>query len=714
MTMRNSSRLWNARTLRSSGTFGRAALPFAFGGLPWAFAAFCLVTVPALASGVAHPVAHPASAKSHAAATKAHAEPVAHSLSNEDRKQKALPAKGKLAPLTAAGTSRGTHAGAVARVQGDEPATRGTAQSSSTSRQGRGTSRSAGRSADEDAAPGKAAPRHGKGNAREADADEPPAKAGKGVRGSAAGSANSTSKKKQNGSVEGDKRSGRRRSPAQEAPEIDPPVLYRASTKAGAGRSDSHVISHESLRTPSRPAPPDRIVPRVAAAPVVKSDEAENEAAPAETPSAFAEGEVRGHHQRRPGPAAAAAGKGVGSSTAPTPSGGTETGGNAAHTQATNEDFLRAAGIARTPPVRAGANGSAPAALEPGESPPAAAVRVAMTVPAAKAPIGPLAAAAPLRRLVPKVSPATTPAIVTAAPAPVTPLGTPTLPEKLHSLAVKADTAVYIDAVVAKAATTKKSFGKVSILPDDLADKDAVIEEAMTPMVLPNLYSAGGRLLVPPPMKGSRDILLHQNTMADSDGLSRIQDDDDLNRMRAAHLLVPIPESNFLQVNSDLPANRRYARPWTERFVEDTAHAFYAQFKQPLRLNSAVRTVAYQVRLQRVNGNAAAAEGDWASPHLTGQAIDFGKRGLTVTQIAWMRAYLGPIMDSGKIDVEEEFQQACFHISVYKAYAPAAKTKPRAADLEVAQVHAAPIVRRAPKPDKPDKPGPDDENDVEE
>jgi hypothetical protein len=25
---------------------------------------------------------------------------------------------------------------------------------------------------------------------------------------------------------------------------------------------------------------------------------------------------------------------------------------------------------------------------------------------------------------------------------------------------------------------------------------------------------------------------------------------------------------------------------------------------------------------------------------------------------------------AGKIDVEEEFQQACFHISVYKSYAP--------------------------------------------
>jgi len=36
-----------------------------------------------------------------------------------------------------------------------------------------------------------------------------------------------------------------------------------------------------------------------------------------------------------------------------------------------------------------------------------------------------------------------------------------------------------------------------------------------------------------------------------------------------------------------------------------------------------------------------------------------------------MRAYLLPLMNSGQLDVEEEFQQACFHISVYRSYLPA-------------------------------------------
>jgi hypothetical protein len=33
-----------------------------------------------------------------------------------------------------------------------------------------------------------------------------------------------------------------------------------------------------------------------------------------------------------------------------------------------------------------------------------------------------------------------------------------------------------------------------------------------------------------------------------------------------------------------------------------------------------------------------------------------------------MRAYLLPLQTAGKIDVEEEFKQSCFHISVYRTY----------------------------------------------
>jgi hypothetical protein len=221
----------------------------------------------------------------------------------------------------------------------------------------------------------------------------------------------------------------------------------------------------------------------------------------------------------------------------------------------------------------------------------------------------------------------------------------------------------------------------LAAIADDQPTQHELTEEAIKPMAA-LLYTRSGKLIVPPALKGTREILVHQNQMANDEGLTRIQDDADLNRMREQHLLISFPDTAALDVNEELPLNRRYARPWTVKFAGDIARAYYAQFHEPLHLNSAVRTVDYQLRLQRVNGNAAAVEGETASPHLTGQAIDFGKRGMSVAQIAWMRSYLLPLMQSGKVDVEEEFQQACFHISVYGSYATHRRTS-----TELAQLH---------------------------
>lgn len=198
------------------------------------------------------------------------------------------------------------------------------------------------------------------------------------------------------------------------------------------------------------------------------------------------------------------------------------------------------------------------------------------------------------------------------------------------------------------------------------ASANELAEAAIQPHVFPE-YTRNGRLIVPPPLRGSREILVHQNQMADAAGLERIENDEELDRLRYTHQLVEVGGPG-LTVNPELPENRRFARPWTAKFASDIARAYYARFGQPLELNSAVRTISYQLRLQHVNGNAAAIEGETASPHLTGQAIDFGKREMTMAEIAWMRLYLEPFMQAGMIDVEEEFQQACFHISVYRTY----------------------------------------------
>jgi len=177
-------------------------------------------------------------------------------------------------------------------------------------------------------------------------------------------------------------------------------------------------------------------------------------------------------------------------------------------------------------------------------------------------------------------------------------------------------------------------------------------------------------------LRGSRDSLVRQNERSDADDLERIEDDTDLADRIARGMLVPVPASATLAVNPALPEDRRYCRPWTAAFLNDFARAHDAQFHKPLMVSSAVRTVEYQRHLMRRNHNAAAAEGDIVSPHLTGATIDIAKSGLNRQELNWMRNKLLFLQNQGLIDVEEEFRQACFHITVYREYAPGEPSRP--------------------------------------
>jgi hypothetical protein len=184
------------------------------------------------------------------------------------------------------------------------------------------------------------------------------------------------------------------------------------------------------------------------------------------------------------------------------------------------------------------------------------------------------------------------------------------------------------------------------------------------------LFNTSVPSYMPVALRGSHEVLVHQNIIADVEGLSRIQDDAQLSAMVRSGDLVALPATAGLAIDPRLPLNRRYCRPWTAQFLSNLSRAHQDLFGRPLQLTSAVRTVNFQRHLAHYNGNAAPTSGDTASPHLTGEAIDLGKKGMSLKEIAWMRTVLGQLQANGKLDVEEEFEQACFHISVYKTYGP--------------------------------------------
>jgi Family of unknown function (DUF5715) len=175
-------------------------------------------------------------------------------------------------------------------------------------------------------------------------------------------------------------------------------------------------------------------------------------------------------------------------------------------------------------------------------------------------------------------------------------------------------------------------------------------------------------LLWNPLFRPSHDSLIRQNEEINRLDLPRIQDDDELEALIAAHELVPIEESEALRIDKRLDPSRRFCRPWTRDFVADLSEYYYSQFHDQIQLNSAVRTVKVQKKLRRHNRNAAPVDGDTASSHLAGITVDLQRRGMTKEQIRFVERYLFYLNALGLVEPEEERHQWVFHIMVSDHY----------------------------------------------
>lgn len=171
-----------------------------------------------------------------------------------------------------------------------------------------------------------------------------------------------------------------------------------------------------------------------------------------------------------------------------------------------------------------------------------------------------------------------------------------------------------------------------------------------------------------PMFRPSHESLLIQNAEVDRLNLPRIQDDTELEALKADGSLVAIVPGQTLRIEPSLDPSRRYCRPWTLDFVNDLSQAYYSRFHEQIQVNSAVRTVKVQKKLRRHNRNAAPYEGDTASSHLAGVTVDLQRRGMTKQQITWMERYLFYMKAVGLVEPEEERRHWCFHIMVSGRY----------------------------------------------
>jgi hypothetical protein len=171
-----------------------------------------------------------------------------------------------------------------------------------------------------------------------------------------------------------------------------------------------------------------------------------------------------------------------------------------------------------------------------------------------------------------------------------------------------------------------------------------------------------------PVLRGSMDSMVRQNEEIDRLQLPRIADNDQLLALERTQELVPIQESHALRVNTSLQSDKKYCRPWCNQFLQDMSGAYFREFRVPIQVTSAVRTMEQQQKLRRSNRNAAPETGEHASSHLAGITFDIAKRGLTRAQHQWIEEYLKNMRDQGLVEAAEERQQACFHVMVSDRY----------------------------------------------
>lgn len=166
----------------------------------------------------------------------------------------------------------------------------------------------------------------------------------------------------------------------------------------------------------------------------------------------------------------------------------------------------------------------------------------------------------------------------------------------------------------------------------------------------------------------SHESLLIQNAEVDRLNLPRIQDETELEALKADGSLVEIQAGDMLRFDPRLDPSRRFCRPWTLDFVNDLSQAYYNRFHQQIQVNSAVRTVKVQRKLRRHNRNAAPWDGDTASSHLAGVTVDLQRRGMSKDQVRWMEHYLFYMKALNLVEPEEERHQWVFHIMVSGHY----------------------------------------------
>jgi len=184
-------------------------------------------------------------------------------------------------------------------------------------------------------------------------------------------------------------------------------------------------------------------------------------------------------------------------------------------------------------------------------------------------------------------------------------------------------------------------------------------------------------LAATPSLQGAVLSQQRQNRAADHYGLTRLKDRTELQSFIKEGKLVPVTDTAAYELDEWLgtsdpgyEALYRYARPWTQDFLNRELGDLHEAYGTRFRITSLVRTEVYQRALIQ-GGNRAAIRGTawWQrSSHPTGATADISWLDLDPKVTAKLRKRLQELQRQGKVEFIMERYHKCFHVMVLPTY----------------------------------------------
>ncbi|MBX7169516.1 MAG: hypothetical protein K1X72_01090 [Pyrinomonadaceae bacterium] len=112
----------------------------------------------------------------------------------------------------------------------------------------------------------------------------------------------------------------------------------------------------------------------------------------------------------------------------------------------------------------------------------------------------------------------------------------------------------------------------------------------------------------------------------------------------------------------------RMINPEAKKVIEEVADSYQKKFNRPLKISDMVRSMDYQIDLNKTNANSFKVMGkDSRPPHTSGYAFDIARKHLTAEEQNFIIQKLAEMENNGKLDGLIEYgARYVFHVFVYQ------------------------------------------------